>query len=152
MWSFGHKITEIERSHQRVAFTETLPVINVWGFGVFSLGALAMTIWSFAGVIASLWFGGLALYSSIRSTFTADRNRGELTVQRRIAFWQIEKVYSSESIDRIFVITTRKGSGLQMRLKSGRKKTLTASLGSDFTNLDAAAMALNVFVHTHYRK
>ena len=57
-----------------------------------------------------------------------------------------------ETIDRVYVVSTQKGSGLAMRFISGRKKTLTISLGFDHANLDAAAMALNAFVHTHHRK
>ena len=97
------------------------------------------------GAGLALFFASIGLYSAVRSSFIADRTRGILVIKRQIVLWTFERVYEANTIDRIFVRVTIRGSGLAVRFKSGRSKDLTMSLGSANT-LDGAAAALNHFL------
>ena len=147
MWSLGHTLREVERSHSRVVFEETATTGAVWISAVPSL-PLVLVFRNTASVIVSLGFASFALYASVSSKFIADRSRREFTIERRIAFWTMRRVYQTAMIDRMYVISTQKGDGLGMRFKSGKKKMLTMSLGADYQALDSASIALNAFVYT----
>jgi hypothetical protein len=157
MWSFGHRVREVERSHDRVAFEETQALSVVWVFALVSFAAGFAAVRnvlvrgdlraSVIGLALLLWFGALALYTLVGSTFIVDRSLGKLIVQRRIALWSLQKTYRTETIDRLVVVETQKGSGLAVHFKSGKRKTLTTSLGENFIVVEAAALALNVYMH-----
>ena len=155
MWTFGHAVREIERSHDYVVVEESATKGAVILFGPFAVldpfifrnavgGAFAV------GVVLSIFFAMLTFYAAIASSFVADRSRQVLIIKRRIGALAFEKVYGASTIDRIFVRVTIKGNGLAVRFKSGRSKGLTMSLGSG-DNLENAAAALNQFLHTPHR-
>ena len=155
MWTFGHLIREIERSHQQVVVEETATKGAVIGFGAFAL----LDLVSFrtahgqafaVGVVLAFFMSGLVLYAAISSSFVADRSRRVLIIKRRIGILTREKVYDAGTIDRIFVRVTINGDGLAVRFKSGRSKSLTMSLGSGVSLEDAAA-ALNQFLYVPHR-
>jgi hypothetical protein len=159
MWSLGHSVREIERSHQRVVIEETATTGGVWFFGGSAL--LTLLLWvtrprssrstlaeEAVGAFAVLFFASLALYASVRSTYTADRPSGQLTIERRILFSTIRTAYDAHTIDRVYVRHTQKGSGLYVRFKSGRKKRLSMSL--EFISLEALTVALNTTLYTHH--
>jgi hypothetical protein len=155
VWTFGHAVREIERSHDYVVVEESATKGAVILFGPFAVldpfifrnavgGAFAV------GVVLSIFFAMLTFYAAIASSFVADRSRQVLIIKRRIGALAFEKVYGASTIDRIFVRVTIKGNGLAVRFKSGRSKGLTMSLGSG-DNLENAAAALNQFLHTPHR-
>jgi hypothetical protein len=155
VWTFGHAVREIERSHDYVVVEESATKGAVILFGAFAVldpfifrnavgGAFAV------GVVLSIFFAMLTFYAAIASSFVANRSRGVLIVRRRIGALALEKVYGASTIDRIFVRVTIKGNGLAVRFKSGRSKGLTMSLGSG-DNLENAAAALNQFLYTLHR-
>jgi hypothetical protein len=149
VWTLGHAVREIERSHQRVVVEET-PTIGV-AIAFTVLTAFILVVFRSAiGAFLALWPVSLGLYSSVRSSFTADRNRRILLIERRVFVWTFERVYEAEAIDRVYVRDTIKGSGLALRFKSGRSKDLTMSLGAG-GSLNSAAAALNHFLCTPHR-
>ena len=124
----------------------------VWFFGGLALGTLLLLVTrprasrsTFAdeavGGCAVLFFALLALYASVRSTYTADRPSGQLIIERTILFWTVRTVYDAHTIDRVYVRHTQKGSGLYVRFKSSRNKRLSMSL--EFSSLEAFTVALN---------
>jgi hypothetical protein len=155
VWTFGHLIREIERSHQQVVVEETATKGAVIGFGAFAL----LDLVSFrkahgqafaVGVVLAFFMSGLVLYAAISSSFVADRSRRVLIIKRRIGVLTLEKVYEAKEIDRIYVRSTSKGSGLYARFKSGRSKGLTMSLGCG-DSLEEVAAALNQFLCVPHR-
>lgn len=102
------------------------------------------------GMALSVFLAFLALYAAVRSSFVADRNRRVSVVKRRIGVLTFEKVYEAQDIDRVCVRFTLNGSGLYLRFKSGRSKSLTMSLGFGDA-LDDAAAALNEFLYVPHR-
>ena len=159
MWSFGHSVHEIERSHNRVVIEETATTGAVWLFG--GLASLTLVLWlsrprssqlrlsdEAVGALAVTFFALLALYASVRSTYTADRPSGQLTIERRILFWTVRTAYDAHTIDRIYVRHTQKGSGLYVRFKSSREKRVSMSL--DFITLEDFAVSLNTALYTHH--
>jgi hypothetical protein len=159
MWNFGHSVREIEHSHHRVVIEETATTVAVWAFGGMAL--LVLFLWvtrprSFRstpaeeaiGSFAVLYFASLALYASVRSTYTADRPSGQLIIERRILFSNVRTAYDAHTIDRVYVRHTQKGSGLYVLFKSGRKKRLSMSL--EFLSLEAFTVALNTTLYTHH--
>jgi hypothetical protein len=152
VWTFGHAVREIERTHHQVVLEETATKGAAWMFGAFALLDLiafrnargnVLTI----GIALAAFLASLALYAAVQSLFVADRGRRILVVKRRIGVLAYEKVYWARDIDRVFVHSTINGSGLSLRFKSGRSKRLTMSLGLG-DNLDDAAAALNEFLYT----
>jgi UDP-N-acetylmuramyl pentapeptide phosphotransferase/UDP-N-acetylglucosamine-1-phosphate transferase len=160
MWSFGHSICEIERSHHRVVIEETPTTGGIWLFGGFALLTLSLWVTKLSlsrstlareavGAFSGLFFALLALYASVRSTYTADRSSGQLIIERRILCWTVRTVYDAHTIDRVYVRDTNKGTGLYVRLKSQRNKRLSWSL--DFIPLEAFAESLNTALNTHHQ-
>jgi hypothetical protein len=98
----------------------------------------------------SVLFAIGALCAAVRSSFIGDRSRRLLIIRRRIGVFAFEKVYDSKDIDLVCVRSTLNGSGLYVRFKSGRSKTLTMSLGFGDA-LDDAAAALNEFLYVPHR-
>jgi hypothetical protein len=158
MWSFGHSVREIERSHHRVVIEESATLGAVWLFGGFAL--LALLLWATKSrstgatlvdeapaAFAVCFFALLALYASVRSTYTADRLSRQLIVERRILFSTIRTAYDTHTIDRVYVRHTQKGSGFYVRFRSGRNKRLSMSL--EFTSLEGLTVALNTILYTH---
>ena len=152
MWSFGHSVREIERSHQRVLIEETSANGCVRLFGTFAL--LTFFLWvmksrsthstpaqEVALAITFLFFAAVALYASVRSTFKVDRASHQLTINRVIVGFTLASSYDAHAVERLYVRQTRKGSGLYLRLKSGQDKKLSWSL--DFFPLEAVAGTLN---------
>jgi hypothetical protein len=159
MWSFGHFVREIERSHTHVVIEETATTGAVWLFGGMTL--LVLVFWltrprSFESTVADeavgafgvMFFAFFVLWASVRSTYTGDRRSGQLLVERRILFRKLRTAYDAHTIDRVYVRDTRKGSGLYVRFKSGRKKRLSTSLES--ISLEAFTVALNSALYTHH--
>ena len=93
------------------------------------------------GAFAVLFFSLLALYASVRSTYTADRPSGQLIIERRILFSTVRTAYDAHTIDRVYLRHTQKGSGLYILFRSGRSKRLSMSL--EFVSLEAFTAALN---------
>jgi hypothetical protein len=147
MWSLGHNVREVEQSHYHVVYEETATMGAVWMGVAFALLVLGLSRSATQASIALLGVG-FALFASVRSTFTADRIRHQLIVKRWILFWSFERVYESDAIERIYVLSTRRGSGLRMRLKSGRNKSLTMSLDFASVSLEQACVAMNSYLHT----
>jgi multisubunit Na+/H+ antiporter MnhF subunit len=158
MWNFGHSVCEIERSHHRVVIEETATTGAVWFFGGSAL--LTLLLWmtrprssrstlaeEAVGAFAVLFFALLALYASVRSTYTADRPSGQLIIELRIFFSTVRTAYDAHTIDRVYVRHTQKGSGLYVRFKSGHNKRLSMSL--EFISLEAFTVALNTTLYTH---
>ena len=155
MWTFGHAVREVERTHHRVVIEETATKGAVWEFGAFALFALiafrnAMGNVRTIGLVLTVFLASIALYAAVRSLFVADKDRRVLVVKRRIGILTYEKVYEAKDIDRIFVRVTIKGNGLAIRFKSGRCKSLTMSLGSG-DSLEDAAATLNQFLYMPHR-
>lgn len=146
MWTFGHGVREIERSHEQVVVEETATTGAAAVFGALAYFTV-IVFRSVTGTILGLFFALFGLYAAVRSCFIADRNRRVLVIKRRIGRWTSERTYKAETIDRIYVRFTIKGSGLAVRFKSGRNKSLTMSLGSA-TNLEDLAVALYQFLYT----
>ena len=145
-WSRRAGSREVGRTHQQIVVEETPTTAAVFIFGGFA--CLALIARDRIGVVLALVLGSIALYAAVRSTFVADRNRHVLLIKRRILFWTFERVYEASAIDRIYVrYMGRGGSGLAVRFKSGRSKSLTMSLGSG-RGLDGLAGALNHFLYT----
>ncbi len=156
MWTFGHSVREVERSHHEVVVEETATKGAIILFGAFAIldlvsfrkargQALAM------GVALGFLMAGLALYSAISSDFVADRSRRVLIIKRRFGVLTLKKkAYDAKEMDRVYVRSTSKGSKLYVRFKSGRSKGLTTSLGSG-DGLEDAAAALNKFLYVPHR-
>jgi len=144
VWKPGHVVREIERSHQSVVVEETATTGAAVLFGALALVTL-IAFRNAAGVALTVYFAAFGLCAGIRSSFVADRTRRVLVIKRRIALWNFERVYEAKTIDRIYVRSTIKGSGLAVRFKSGRSKDLTISLGSA-NRLEAIAGTLNHFL------
>jgi hypothetical protein len=158
MWNFGHAVREIEHSHHRVVIEEAATSVAVWLFGGLALGTLLLCVIrprpsrstlaeEAVGAFAVLFFSLLALYASVRSTYTADRPSGQLIIERRILFSTIRTAYDAHTIDRVYLRHTQKGSGFYVLFKSGRNKRLSISL--DFISLEAFTVALNTILYTH---
>ena len=112
MWSLGHSVREIERSHHRVVIEETATTGAVGLFGGFAL--LTLLLWvtrpgssrstlaeEAVGAFSALFFAMFALYASVQSTYTADRLSGQLIINRRILFSTLRTVYYAHTIDRV---------------------------------------------------
>jgi UDP-N-acetylmuramyl pentapeptide phosphotransferase/UDP-N-acetylglucosamine-1-phosphate transferase len=137
MWSFGHSVREIERSHHHVVIEETATTGGVWIFGGLALVTLSLCLTrpsgsalagEAVGAFGVLFFALLALCASVRSAYTADNRSGQLIVERRVLFWTIRTAYDAHTIDQVYVRHAGKGSGLYIRFKSGKKKRLSMSL------------------------
>ena len=161
MWSFGHSVREVERSHNRVVVEETATTGAVWFFAGMALLVLALWLTrprpsksplaeEAVGAFAVLFFALFALWASVRATYTADRCRSQLLIERRILFWTLRTAYDAHTIERIYVRDTQKGSELYVRFKSGRNKRLSVSL--EFLSLEAFAVALDTTLHTHHER
>jgi hypothetical protein len=159
MWSFGHSVREIERSHYRVVIEETATTGVVWLFGGMAFVVLALWLTrpgssestlaeKAVGAFAVIFFAMFALWASVRATYTADRHSGQLIIERRVLSWTLRTAYDAHTIDRVYVRDTRKGSGLYIRFKSGRKKRLSVSL--ECVPLEAFATALNTALYPHH--
>jgi UDP-N-acetylmuramyl pentapeptide phosphotransferase/UDP-N-acetylglucosamine-1-phosphate transferase len=157
MWSFGHSVREIERSHHHVVIEETATTGGVWLFAGMAL--LVVVLWltrpsSFesslpddvVGACTVIFFASFALWASVQSTYTADRRSGQLVIERRILFRTFRTAYDAHTIDRIYVRNTQKGAGLYILFKSGRNKRLSSSMG--FQSLESFAIALNSALYT----
>jgi hypothetical protein len=143
--TFGQSVREVERSHQHVVIEETATWGAALGFGVPAVATFVM--WrEILGISIALFLAAIALYAGVTSEFVADRNRRCLIVKRRLAFWSVEKAYEAQSIERIYVRHTGKGSALAVRFRSGKTPNLTMSLGFDYPKLEGAAAALNHFL------
>jgi hypothetical protein len=146
---FGHSVKEIDRTNQRIVVVETAMSGAVMMFAVFTLmGAFFQDL---IGAALAVIFGAMAVYSGISSTFIADRNLGTLVVKRRIVLWTVERLYSTDSIDRVYARDYgRNGRGLCLRFRSGKKKRLTTC--SDWLcDLESVAGALNHYLYTTHR-
>src|SRR5215469_15593097 len=97
MWSFGHSVGEIERSHNHVVIEETATTGGVWFFGGMALLVLVLLLTGprspkstlageGVGAFAVIFFALFALWASVRATYTADRLSGQLVIERRILF------------------------------------------------------------------
>ena len=159
MWSFGHSVRAIERSHNRAVIEETATTGAAWFFGGMAL--LVLMLWltrprshettlaeEAVGACVVIFFALFALWASVWATYTADRRSGQLVIERRILFWTLRTAYDAHTIDRVYVRDTRKGSGLYVRFKSGRKKRLSVSM--EFISLEPFAIALNAALYTHH--
>lgn len=68
-------------------------------------------------------------------------------MKRRIGVFIVrESGFPAKDVDRVLVVNTGKGSALRLQFKSGRKKTLTMSLGNG--GIDDATAILNEFLYT----
>ena len=119
MWSFGHSVREIERSHNRVVIEETATTGTVWLFGGMAL--LVLVLWltrprsskstlaeEAVGAFAVIFFAMFALWGSVRATYTADRRSGQLIIERRILFRTLRTAYYAHTIERVYVRDTQK--------------------------------------------
>jgi hypothetical protein len=75
MWNLGPKIREIERTQHSVTIAETATTVAAVGFGLLSFTPIVATyhtdrLWF--GILVSAGFASVALYASVRSTFTAN--------------------------------------------------------------------------------
>lgn len=158
MWSFGHSVREVERSHNRVVIEETATTGAVWLFSAMALLVLVLLLTrpvahqptlteEIVGACAVVYFAAWAVWASVSATYTADRPSGQLLIERRILFQTLRTAYDAHTIDRVYVRNTRKGSGLYVRFKSGRKKRLSVTL--EFLQLESFAIALNTALYTH---
>src|ERR1700760_41025 len=131
MWNFGHEVREIEHSHHRVVIEETATSVAVWLFGGLALGTLLLCVTrprpsrstlaeEAVGAFAVFFFSLLALYASVRSTYTADRPSSQLIIERRILFSTLRTVYDAHTIDRVYLRHRQRGTGLYVLFKSGR--------------------------------
>jgi hypothetical protein len=150
MWTLGHAVREVERSDHYVVVEETATTGAVMLFGAFACLTLAI-FRNVLGLVLAFFFASLAVYAAVRSSFVADKGRGVLVIKRQIGPWNRERHYDARAIDRVFVPITIKGNGLAVRFKSGRRMSLTMSLGFD-SDLEGAAAALNEFLHTPHRE
>lgn len=159
MWSLGHSVREIERSHYRVVIEETATTGAVWLFAGIAVVVLALWLTrprssestlleEAVGAFPVILFAMFALWASVRATYTADRQSGQLIIERRVLFWTLRTAFDAHTIDRVYVRDTRKGSGLYIRFKSGRKKRLSVSL--ECISLEAFATSLNTALYTHH--
>jgi hypothetical protein len=149
----GYRFREVGRTPNVVVFEKrahrTTPVF----FGAVAIIPAAVTFQTdrFLGnIVGLLLFGAFAAYSAIHSTYTADRQSGQLLVERKILFWKLYQVYPSHVIERIERIDTAKGTGLRIRFRSGRKKTLTNSISFNFEAHTYAASIMNEFLYTSH--
>jgi hypothetical protein len=115
VWTFGHSVREIERSHHQVVVEETATKGAAILFGAFALLDLvgfrrAVGNEFVVGVVLAFFMAGLALYAAISSSFVADRTRRALIIKRRIGILTRERVYDASIIDRIFVRATLKAA------------------------------------------
>jgi hypothetical protein len=149
VWTFGHAVREIERSHQQVIVEETPTTGAILLFAAFAF-LMLISLRNTVGMLLAFFCAAIALYAAVGSSFVADRNRRVLVIKRRVWVWTFERVYEASTIDRVFVRATIKGDGLAVRFKSGRSKELTMSLGFG-DNLEDAAAALNQFLYTPHR-
>jgi len=102
------------------------------------------------GAIITVFVWLIAIYAGVGSQLIADRRQRALIVRRRIGLLTWEKSYQAGDIHRVEVVSTPKGSDLSVRLRSGRKKSLTISLGYGDRLYDDAA-SLNEFLHVPHR-
>lgn len=134
----------VAQSNYVVVVEETSTRTAAWGFILF--GLLAIPLYrSILGAAIGAFFMMFGLYASVASSFVADRGRRLLVVTRRLGRLEFKKQYDATDIEEIFVRYTRKGSGLALRFRSGRTKSLTMSLGAP-DNLDRAAGALTAYL------
>jgi hypothetical protein len=84
VWTFGHAVREIERSHQQVVVEETATAGAALLFAAFAVFGL-LTFRNAVGAVLASFFASIALYASVRSSFIADRNRRVLVIRRRQA-------------------------------------------------------------------
>jgi len=155
VWTFGHSVRETERSHHEVVVEETATKGAIILYGAFAI----LDLVSFrkargqafaVGLALGFLMAGLALYAAISSAIVADSSRRVLIIKRRLGVLTLQKAYDAKEIDRVYVRSTSKGSGLYVRFKSGRSKALTMSLGSG-DRLEDAAAALNQFLSVPHR-
>lgn len=148
LWTMlGHSVAETEESSTHVEVRETATTWAAVLFGAFA-ALCALSFQGLAGLATSLFFACWAVYAAVSSEFTADRNRQELVVRRRVGPWTTTKSYPVAEIACVYVRTNSRGSGLAVRLKSGRSKGLTMSLGWG-SDLERVAGALNRVLRTH---
>jgi hypothetical protein len=145
----GHSVREIDRSSTHLVVVETATTGAALVFGGLAVLCLFLD-GGVAGAMITTFSAVWSLYSAVASDFIADRSRRELRVRRRLGPWSITKTYRADTIDRVYVRQTIKGSGLALRLKSGRTKGLTMSLDWK-PRLEGVSSALNHFLHTPSR-
>jgi hypothetical protein len=145
MWNLGHCVREVDRSHHQVVVEETATTGAVFLIGGVACLELIVTR-DRTGLVLALALAAIALFASVRSSFIADRDRRVLLVRRRILLWTFERAYEASGVERVYVRYTAKGSGLAVRFRSGRSKSLTMSLGST-ARLEGIAGALNHFLY-----
>jgi hypothetical protein len=97
------------------------------------------------GGAACAWFLFFGLYGSVESTFFLSRTSGILLIKRKLGWLTFEQAYSLNEVSHVFERKTLKGNGLRMQLLSGKKKSLT--FFTEYSSLDAQAVALNHFIH-----
>jgi hypothetical protein len=84
----------------------------------------------------------------VRSNFIADKILRRLVIERRLFFLKWDRSYDSLNIDHAYVIASPKGgSGIGVRFRSGRKKSLTMTLGYQYLACESAVVALNSFLN-----
>lgn len=163
MWSFGHRVRIVERSHHRVVMEEVPTMTAAWFFGGFALLTISLTLTSprvpnsgpggcLVGIAAFFYFASLAVYSTVRSTCIADRESDHVILERRILFWTVRTAFDAAEIEKIAIQNTRKGDGLYIRFRSGRKKSI--SLFAGYMPLVGVCAELNskMNFHKHRRK
>jgi hypothetical protein len=67
----------------------------------------------------------LGIFGLVRSTISAERNKGFLRVQHQLGRLTFHIQYPAGNIKRVFERKTRKGNGLRIELIDGRKKNLS---------------------------
>jgi hypothetical protein len=90
VWTFGHAIREVERSHQHLIMEETA----TWGATLLFGSAALLTLIVFrslVGISIAVFFAAFALCAAVRSSFSVDRTRQCLIVTRRIGSWTFRK-------------------------------------------------------------
>ena len=126
MWTFGHSVTEVDRSSRCRRNSDRM------------------------GLIVGAYFGAMALCASVTSSYIGDRNRHMLLVTRKIWPWANQRIYAAKDIDRVYVRHGFRGSGLAVRLTSGTSKNLMMSFDSA-AGIDELAATLNEFWYVPHR-
>lgn len=121
MVSLKPRVKEIQRAHDHVVLEERPITAVAWFFAGLAVVAL-IWLWNTAAVALSLVPALFGLHASVESLFIANRLERLLIVRRRLALWTFEKRYATQTIHRIYVRDTLKGSALALRFKSGGSK------------------------------
>lgn len=143
---WGNNLKLVERTNQRAVVIE--PAHYAAGFFFWLMGA--------SGVVATLrdpprlqlillvfaaWLLGLGLYCCVDSTFVADHFEASLRVRRALWGLEWEHRYPFSEIEAVIIRkTVMHGSGLALRLTSGKSKSLTLSLHFQLLEMEQAAL------------